>query len=113
MKVYILGLEDSLASSIINLADVLSMANGIENPGKKNKSRINFDVRIASADGEPVPCRHGILLVAHCTFDDIKQADIIILPALMNIDDIIKKHKKLIQLLIKKHQEGVIVGTVF
>jgi len=44
MKVYILGLEDSLASSIINLADVLSMANGIENPGKKNKSRDQINV---------------------------------------------------------------------
>jgi len=97
MKVYILGLDQSLASSITNLMDVLSMSNEIDTEEKNHRPRIKFDVQLASVDGKPVQCQHNTLLTPHCSFDDIKKPEMIILPAFMNIDSIMRKHKKLIK----------------
>ncbi|MEN8210091.1 MAG: helix-turn-helix domain-containing protein [Thermodesulfobacteriota bacterium] len=113
MKVFILGLNQSLASSITSLMDVLSMSNTIDAPDNKNCGpRIKFDVRIASADGKPIRCQHNILLTPHCSFDDIKQAELIILPAFMNIDNARKKHKKLVKWLIRQHAKDTVIGSI-
>jgi len=112
MKVYILGLDQSLASSITNLMDVLSMSNEIDTDEKNHRPRIKFDIRLASVDGKPVQCQHNTLLTPHCSFDNIKKPEMIILPAFMNIDSSIRKHKKLVKWLIGQYDGGTVIGSI-
>ncbi|RLA40284.1 MAG: AraC family transcriptional regulator [Gammaproteobacteria bacterium] len=90
---------------------MLCVSNKIVEANQDGSNRDKFEVMIASVDGQPIHCQNNTVFTPHCTIDDIDDADIILIPAISEIEKTLKTEHKLVDWLVKKHQQGIIIGS--
>ena len=82
LNVVVVGYPKSLASAITGVLDLLALAGVTWNSIQGQTPERLFNVRIASPDGGIVRCINGIELGAHMSYDEVTDADILVIPTL-------------------------------
>lgn len=112
-NIYILGFDQALASAITGVLDLFALAGVTWNRIQGTQPAPIFNVQIASAHGEPIRCINGINLGAHVSFDEIKQADALIIPTIGGpIEHVLANNPELIALIQKANtQRWILAGN--
>lgn len=112
INVYILGFDYAFATSITGMIDLLSTAGMAWNFYRGQTLSPKFQVRLASHDGLPIRCLNDITLKAHCRFDAIEQADILLVPSIGgDVETALARNPELIALLQRHQQLGTRIGS--
>lgn len=111
-KVVVVALDNCLTSTVVGVLDVLGIANSHwqQIKGKPNNY---FDLVLATITGNAVHSFNAIPVVPSLAINDIKQADLVIIPPIMgDIDGALDANQKLIPWLIKMHDRGGVVASI-
>lgn len=81
-NIVVIGFPKALSSAITGIVDLLALAGVTWNSIQGQEPERYFNVRIATADGNPVKCINGVEITAHMSFDDIQRADAIVVPTI-------------------------------
>ena len=105
INVVVLGFDQALASAITGVVDLFAMAGVTWNRIQGEPTEPVFKTLIASKDQQDIQCSNGLKLAAHLSFDDITQAQVIIVPTIGGpINQVLAFNPELISLLQKAHQ---------
>lgn len=109
--IYILALDNCLASSITLPSEMFGAAISMLRAHKRGKPAAN--IYIAASKPGPVVTAGGVEVIAKCQFDDIQQGDLAIIPALWrNPEQTLSKYTQLLPLLRKLHKSGCLLCSV-
>ncbi|MCG8633495.1 MAG: helix-turn-helix domain-containing protein [Desulfobacterales bacterium] len=111
-KVTILGLYNSMATTIFGPMDILNQAGRLWNRLNKTEHTPFFDVTIASADGQPIRSVNRIEIAPHCGIDRIDATDLIIIASATYIDDILKRAPHLVDWILYHFDRGAHVASI-
>ena len=111
-KVTILGLYNTMATTIFGPMDILNQAGRLWNRVSKSPETPFFDVTIASADGQPIRSVNSILIQPHCSIEDIHQTDLIIIASATYIEKILEKNPELVPWIRRHYNQGAHVASI-
>lgn len=108
----ILGLYNSMATTIFGPMDILNQAGRLWNRLSSAPQAPFFDVSIASADGQPIQCLNKVQILPHCSIDTIEKTDLLIIASATYIDQILKKSPDLIAWIRRQYDQGAHVASI-
>lgn len=111
-KVTILGLYNTMATTIFGPMDILNQAGRLWNRVSRSPQTPFFDVTIASADGQPIRSVNNILIQPHCSIEKVQQTDLIIIPSATHIDKILEMHPELVAWIRRQYDQGAHVASI-
>ncbi len=111
-SVTILGLHNTMATTIFGPMDILNQAGRLWNRIKKAPPAPLFDVTVASADGQPIQSVNHIHIQPHCSIAEVHQTDLIIISSATYIDHILEKNPELIPWIRHHYQQGAHVASI-
>ena len=111
-KVTILGLYNSLASTIFGPMDIFNQAGRIWNRVTRSPSTPFFEVTLASADGKPIQATNNIMLQPHCGIAQLGQSDLIVIASATYIKQIMERNPELAPWLKRQYQQGAQVASI-
>jgi transcriptional regulator GlxA family with amidase domain len=111
-KVTILGLYNSMATTVFGPMDILNQAGRLWNRLNKCEQKPFFDVSIASVDGRPIQCLNKILIQPHCSVQDIHETDVVIIASATYIDQILETGPGLIPWIRRQYNQGAHVASI-
>ena len=111
-KVTILGLFNSMATTIFGPMDILNQAGRLWNRVSKSPQTPFFDVTIASADGQPIRSTNNILIQPHCSIEEIHQTDLIVIASATYIKKILEKNPELVPWIRRQYNQGAHVASI-
>jgi transcriptional regulator GlxA family with amidase domain len=111
-KVTILGLYNSMASTVFGPMDIFNQAGRIWNRVTKTPATPFFEVTLASADGQAIKLTNNILIQPHCGIRDIRQTDLIVIASATFIKDILAKNPELVPWLKRQYNQGSHVASI-
>ncbi len=112
IKVTILGLYNSMATTIFGPMDILNQAGRLWNRVINSPQTPFFEVTIASADGQPIRSVNNILVQPHCSIKEIDQTDLIIIASATYIDKILEKNPELVPWLRHQYNKGAHIASI-
>ena len=71
-----------------------------------------FDVTLASADGEPIRSVNNINILPHCSIEDIRHTDLILISSATYIAEIMEKTPELVPWIRYHHDRGAHVASI-
>lgn len=111
-KVTILGLYNSMASTIFGPMDILNQAGRLWNHLSKSPPTPFFDVTIASADGQAIRSLYNVLIQPHCSIEAIHKTDLIIIASATYIKQILKTSPGLVPWIRRQYNQGAHVASI-
>jgi transcriptional regulator GlxA family with amidase domain len=111
-KVTIIGCYNAMATTIFGPMDILNQAGRLWNRVRHAPQTPFFDVKIASADGEPIRCTNNVLIQPHCGIETIDQTDLVIISSATYIEEILKRDPDLIPWLRRQYYQGAHVASI-
>jgi len=111
-KVTILGLYNTMATTIFGPMDIFNQAGRLWNRVVKSPQTPFFEVTIASAGGHPIRSVNIILVQPHCSIDEIEQTDLIIIASATYIDKILEKNPELVTWLRHHYDRGAHIASI-
>jgi len=111
-NVTILGLYNSMATTIFGPMDILNQAGRLWNRLAQRPHTPLFKVTIASADGAPIRSVNGIRIEPHCSIKEIDQTDLIIIASATYIDKILEGNPELPDWLRHHYGRGAHVASI-
>jgi len=111
-KVTILGLYNSMATTIFGPMDILNQAGRLWNRVGNSPPTPFFDVSIASADGQPIQCTNNVLIQPHHSIETIHQTDIIVIASATYIEQILQKNPELVPWIRGQYKNGAHVASI-
>jgi len=112
IKVTILGLYNTMATTIFGPMDILNQAGRLWNRVSQAPQTPFFDVTIASADGQPIRSVNNILIQPHCSIEQVQQTDLIIIPSATYIDKILEKQPELVAWIRRHYDQGAHIASI-
>jgi transcriptional regulator GlxA family with amidase domain len=113
LDVTVVLLEAGYASTAIGPIEVFHSAGKLWNWLQGDPEQPRFRVRIASIDGRAVTSLCALGLTPTCSIDDIRQTDIVILPASgWDVQDQIAHNTALLPWLRKQHAQGAYIAGI-
>ena len=112
-KVAILAAEHTVLSTIASPMDMFLQAGVLWNVTMGESPAPLFDVKIVTADGEPVMALNNIPVIPTCSMSEIEDVDLIVLPSqgfLFNAQD--KSHVERIEWLKTWYEKGADLASV-
>lgn len=107
LNVVIAGFDKALSSAITGVVDLFGLSGVTWNRIQQLPPERLFNVRIASPDGEPIRCINGVQLMAHMSYDDIQEMDVIVVPTIGGpIHDVLDNVPPLLALLRRANERG-------
>ncbi len=111
-KVVVLAFNNCLTSSVIGVLDVLEICNNFWKV-QENTERNYFEVRLSTVHGAPISSFNSIPINPMSSLNEIKNADLIIIPPVMDkIDQAIRENADLIPWLIDLHSRGSTIASI-
>ncbi len=108
----ILALKDCLSSGVTGIVDTLNIANLLWMTSPESKGQPLFKTEIISVSGEPVIANGGIALFPEKSIDDVKQTDLIMIPAMLLPFDLKSENvRTAIEWLKKSYTKGTILAS--
>lgn len=112
IKVVILGFEYAFATAVTGVVDLLSTAGTAWNFFQGKSLAPKFEVRLASRDGQAIQCLNAMTLQAHCSFSDIGQADVIMVPSIGGqVDVALRRNPDMVTLLQHYYDQGCLITS--
>ncbi len=111
-KVTILGLYNTMATTIFGPMDILNQAGRLWNRVINAPPTPFFDVTVATADGEPIRSVNNIHIEPHCSIAQVKQTDLIIIASATYIDRILENSPELIPWILRHYHQGAHVASI-
>lgn len=111
-RVTILGLHNSMATTIFGPMDILNQAGRLWNRVTNTPHTPFFDVRIASADGRPIRTVNRVQIQPHCSIHDVENTDLLIIASATYIDTILEKHPELVPWIRHHYGRGAHVASI-
>jgi transcriptional regulator GlxA family with amidase domain len=111
-KVTILGLYNSMATTIFGPMDILNQAGRLWNRVSKSPQTPFFHVTVASADGQPIRSTNNILIQPHCSIEEIHQTDLIVIASATYIEKILEKNPELVPWIRRHYNQGAHVASI-
>lgn len=111
-KVTILGLHNSMATTIFGPMDILNQAGRLWNRVGNTPPTPFFDVGIASADGRPIRCTNNVLVQPHCSIEAVERTDLIVIASATYIEQILQKHPELVPWILNQYDQGAHVASI-
>lgn len=111
-KVTILGVYNTMATTIFGPMDILNQAGRLWNRVSQAPQTPFFDVTIASADGQPIRSVNNILIQPHCSIEQVQQTDLIIISSATYIDKILEMHPELVAWIRRQYEQGAHVASI-
>ena len=113
LDVTVILLEAGYASTAIGPIEVFHSSGVLWNALRGETTAPRFSVRLASIDGSSVTSRSELGLTPHCAIDDIRKADIIILPASgLEVQETIARNTSLLPWLRQWHKRGAYIAGI-
>jgi transcriptional regulator GlxA family with amidase domain len=112
MKVTIIGLHNSMATTIFGPMDILNQAGRLWNRVSKSPQTPFFDVTIASADGKPIQCLNKVQIQPHCSIESIQKTDLIVIASATYIEQILQTSPELIPWIRRQYNLGAHVASI-
>lgn len=110
--VTILAPYNTMATTIFGPMDVFNQAGRLWNRVINSPQTPFFDVKVASADGQPIRSVNNIHIQPHCGIDDIQQTDLILISSATYIEDIIGKNPELVPWIRHHYDQGAHVASI-
>ncbi len=111
-KATILGLHNSMATTIFGPMDILNQAGRLWNRVSKSPATPFFDVSIASADGQPIKATNNVLIQPHCSIADVDQTDLVVIASATYIEKILEKNPELVPWIRRQYARGGHVASI-
>ena len=111
-KVTILGLYNSMATTIFGPMDILNQAGRLWQRVNKSPQDPFFDVTIASADGQPIQCLNKVQIQPHGSIEAIQQTDLLVIASATYIDQILQKSPELVPWIRRQYDQGAHVASI-
>ncbi len=112
IKVVILGFDYAFSTAITGVIDLLSTAGTAWNFFQGKSLSPKFDVKLASFDGQPVQCLNAITIHAHCSFAEIGEADVIMVPSIGgDVETALRRNPDLVKLLQGYFERGSLITS--
>ena len=111
-KVTILGLYNSMATTIFGPMDILNQAGRLWNRVSKSPPTPFFDVTLASADGQVIQTQNNILIQPHCSIEAIDKTDLIVIASATYIKQILQKNPELVPWIRRQYSQGAHVASI-
>jgi transcriptional regulator GlxA family with amidase domain len=111
-KVTILGLYNSMATTIFGPMDILNQAGRLWNRVSQSPATPFFDVSIVSADGKPIKATNNVLIQPHGAITDVAQTDLIVIASATYIDKILEQNPELVPWLKRHYAQGAHVASI-
>ena len=111
-QVTILGLDHSMATTLFGPMDIFNQAGRLWNRIQGRPQTPLFDVKIASADGRPIPTANRVEVHPHCSVDQIEATDLIIIASATPIEKILAKSPTLPDWLRHHHDRGAHLASI-
>lgn len=112
-KVVIYAQEFGFASTVVGPTEVFAYTGTMWNYLTGSQFEPQFNVVVASIDGEPVSTRTGLRLQVDTAIQQVEDADIVLITSCGEaIEHSLQVSAPLIPWLQQQHQRGVIIGSV-
>jgi len=112
MQVTILGLYNSMATTIFGPMDILNQAGRLWNRLGKTPQTPFFQVAIASPDGKPIQCLNKVQIQPHCGVSQVEKTDLIVIASASYIEEIMEAHPGLVPWLRRQYQGGAHLASI-
>jgi len=112
INVTILGLYNSMATTIFGPMDILNQAGRLWNRVGKTPQTPFFDVTIASADGQPIQCLNKVRIQPHCSIESIQKTDLIVIASATYIEQILQTSPELVPWIRRQYNQGAHVASI-
>ncbi len=112
IKVTILCPYNTMATTIFGPMDILNQAGRLWNRVSNQEPTPFFDVKIASADGDPIRSVNNILIQPHCRVTQIDETDLIIIASATYIDKIMDMNPELVPWLKRQYEKGAHIASI-
>lgn len=112
MKVTILGVYNTMATTLFGPMDIFNQAGRLWNRVKNTTQTPLFDVTIASADGHAIRSVNNITIQPHCSINEVDQTDLIVIASATYIDRILDKNPELIPWLCRHYENGTHIASI-
>ncbi|WP_216936542.1 MULTISPECIES: GlxA family transcriptional regulator [unclassified Acinetobacter] len=110
-QVVVLGFNGALASAITGVVDLFAMAGVSWNQIQQQDVQRLFKVSLASPDGPPIRCINGLELQAHCSYQEIQTADIVVVPTIAApIQEVLQQNPELIEFLKSAYAHSTLIA---
>ncbi|MFZ5572223.1 MAG: GlxA family transcriptional regulator [Thermodesulfobacteriota bacterium] len=112
-KITILALSGAQASSITGPMDVFISAGVLWEAICGKPPSPCFEVTVASSDGKTVKCFNRLLVTPHCSINDVRNADLIMISAITgDVLRQIERNRNVIDWLKQQYQSGTQIAAV-
>ena len=111
-KVTILGLYNSMASTIFGPMDIFNQVGRLWNRVNQFQQTPYFEVAIASVDGGPIQCLNKIQIQPHCSIEAVQQTDLLIIASATYIEEILQRSPGLVPWIRSQYDRGAHVASI-
>ena len=111
-KVTILGLYNSMATTIFGPMDILNQAGRLFERVSKSPQAPFFDVTLASADGQPIQCLNNVRVQPHCSIETVHETDLVVIASATYIDRILQSAPELVPWIRRQYDRGAHVASI-
>ncbi len=107
----ILALDGVLAGTVSGPQDVFSLSGVLWQRLHGDEPAPDFTVRVISPDGRPVRACNSLILTPHAAANEIRP-DVIVLPAIMDIDATLARDRPVLEWLRAAYDRGCILAAI-
>jgi transcriptional regulator GlxA family with amidase domain len=112
-KVAILAAENCVLSTIASPMDMFLQAGVLWNITMGEKPNPKFEVKIVTADGQPVTALNNIPVIPACSMHDISEIDLIIIPSQGFFYDVESNvHQERADWLVEWYEKGADLAAI-
>jgi transcriptional regulator GlxA family with amidase domain len=113
IDVTILLLDQTFSSTAVGPMEVFRHAGLLWNTLTGRPQKPRFDVKLASADGNPVACDGPIHIQPMTAINNIRRTDLIFVPTTgLSIDDVVERNAPVVPWLKRWHKRGAAIAGV-
>ena len=111
--VTVIAVEGCMASVVIGLFDILTIANYCQVPSRAKQNLPFFKIEIATPTGKNISSFNQVPVKPHLSINDVNSTDIIIIPPIaIDLSTSIEQNRTVISWLKKHHQRKAILASV-
>jgi len=112
-KVIILAAENCVLSTIASPMDMFLQAGVLWHMTVGEKPQPEFEVKIVTADGQPVTALNNIPIIPSCSMLDVDEADLIIIPSQGFFYDLDSEtHRARVSWLVERYEKGTDLAAI-
>ncbi len=111
-RVTLLAFDDAISSTITGPLDVFNFAGFMWDFLHEQEPVPLFEVESVSLTGEDVQCCNGLTIGVQKAMADVEKTDLIIISAMINIVDNLKKYEAVIPWLIEQYEKGTQIAAI-